>query len=289
MPAPAGTTETTLKPSGISMRELERDLPTDTEPSAPVREALPTLAVVGAGRLGGALAKAAREEGLEVALAGRDEALEAARSSEAALICVPDTAIEEVAASLGDAIPPLRLVGHASGATTLDALAPAAEKGAAVFSLHPLQTVPNPDAELVGAACAIAGSDPEAERFAARLGERLGMRPFSVPDERRATYHAAASIASNFLVALEESASGLFERAGIEDARALLAPLVLTTAANWADHGSAALTGPIARGDAETVERHLAALRETAPELVSMYEELAALTRELAEARRSGR
>jgi predicted short-subunit dehydrogenase-like oxidoreductase (DUF2520 family) len=271
------------------MRELERDLPTDTEPSASVREALPALAIVGAGRLGGALAKAAREEGLEVALAGRDEALEACRNSEAALISAPDEAIEEVAASIGEAIPPLRLVGHTSGATTLDALAPAAERGAAVFSLHPLQTVPNPDAELVGAACAVAASDPEAERFAAKLGERLGMRPFPVPDDRRAAYHAAASIASNFLVALEESATGLLERVGIEDARALLAPLVLTTAANWADHGSVALTGPIARGDEATVERHLAALRETAPELVSMYEELAALARELAERRSAGR
>jgi predicted short-subunit dehydrogenase-like oxidoreductase (DUF2520 family) len=269
------------------MRELERDLPIEPEPSAP--EALPALAIVGAGRIGGALAKAARGEGLEVTLAGREEALDACRNSEAALICVPDEAIEQVAASIGEAIPPLRLVGHTSGATGLDALAPAADRGAAIFSVHPLQTVPNADAELVGAACAITGSEPEAERFAARLGERLGMRPFAVPDDRRTAYHAAASIASNFLVTLEETASELLGRAGIEDARALLAPLVLTTAANWADHGAAALTGPIARGDEASVERHLAALRETAPELVSMYEELAALTRELADARRKER
>jgi predicted short-subunit dehydrogenase-like oxidoreductase (DUF2520 family) len=269
------------------MRELERDIPTDTSVSA--REALPALAIVGAGKLGGALAKAAREEGIEVTLAGREEGLEACRNSEAALLCVPDGAIEEVAGSIGEAIPPLRMVGHTSGATSLEALAPAAERGAAIFSLHPLQTVPNADAELVGAACAVTGSEPEAERFAARLGERLGMRPFAVPDAHRAAYHAAASIASNFLVALEESAAGLLERAGIEDARALLAPLVLTTAANWADHGGAALTGPIARGDAATVQRHLAALREIAPELVPMYEELAARTSKLAEARRAGR
>jgi predicted short-subunit dehydrogenase-like oxidoreductase (DUF2520 family) len=271
------------------MRELERDLPTDAQPSATAREALPALAILGAGRMGGALAKAAREEGLEVTLAGRETALAAAQNAEAALLCVPDEAIEEVAASIGEAIPPLRLVGHTSGATSLEALAPAAECGAATFSLHPLQTVPNADAELVGAACAVTGSEPEAERFAARLGERLGMRAFAVPDERRAAYHAAASMASNFLIALEESAAGLLERTGIEDARALLAPLVRTSAGNWADHGSAALTGPIARGDAATVARHLAALRETAPELVPIYEELAELTRELAEARRAAR
>jgi predicted short-subunit dehydrogenase-like oxidoreductase (DUF2520 family) len=263
------------------MRELERDLPSDADTSVSVREPLPSLAIVGAGRMGGALAKAAREEGLEVTLAGRERALEACRNAEAALICVPDDAIREAAETVADAIPPLRLVGHSSGATALDALAPAAERGAATYSLHPLQTVPNADAELVGAACAITGSEPAAERFAARLGERFGMRPFAVPEERRAAYHAAASIASNFLVALEESAAGLLDRIGIDDARELLAPLVLTTAANWADHGRHALTGPIARGDEATVEMHLEALREHAPELVPMYEALAKRTREL--------
>jgi predicted short-subunit dehydrogenase-like oxidoreductase (DUF2520 family) len=218
---------------------------------------------------------------LAVILAGRETALEACRDAEAALICVPDSAIRDVAETIAEAIPPLGLVGHSSGATSLEALAPAADRSAAVYSLHPLQTVPGPDAELVGAACAVTGSEPEAERFAARLGERLGMRPFTVPEERRAAYHAAASIASNFLVALEESAAGLLERIGIEDARDLLAPLVLTTAANWADRGHDALTGPIARGDEATVARHVEALREHAPELVAMYEALAERAREL--------
>jgi predicted short-subunit dehydrogenase-like oxidoreductase (DUF2520 family) len=263
------------------MRELERDLPSDADTPMSVPEALPPVAIVGAGRMGGALAKAAREEGLNVTLAGRETALEACRGAEAALLCVPDDAIREVAETISEAIPPLRLVGHSSGATSLDALAPAAERGAATYSLHPLQTVPNQDAELVGAACAITGSDAEAEQFAARLGERLGMRPFAVPEQSRAAYHAAASIASNFLVALEQSASDLLERIGIKDARELLAPLVLTTAANWADHGGHALTGPIARGDEATVARHVEALREHAPELVSMYEALAERTREL--------
>jgi predicted short-subunit dehydrogenase-like oxidoreductase (DUF2520 family) len=263
------------------MRELERDLPSEADTPVSVPEALPPVAIVGAGRLGGALAKAAREEGLDVILADRESALQACRAAEAALICVPDSAISEVADTIAEAIPPLRLVGHSSGATSLDALAPATERGAAVYSLHPLQTVPNPDAELVGAACAITGSGPEAERFAARLGERLGMRPFAVPEGRRAAYHAAASIASNFLVALEESAADLLERLGIEDARELLAPLVLTTATNWADHGRHALTGPIARGDEATIGSHLEALREHAPELLPMYEVLAERTRGL--------
>ena len=89
------------------------------------------------------------------------------------------------------------------------------------------------------------------------------MRPFEVPEESRAAYHAAAAIASNLLVALEESAAELLARLGVEDARELLAPLVLRTAANWAERGPDALTGPIARGDEATVERHRAALAET--------------------------
>jgi predicted short-subunit dehydrogenase-like oxidoreductase (DUF2520 family) len=263
------------------MRELERDLPSDADTSLSVREDMPSLAIVGAGRLGGALAKAAREEGLEVALAGRENALDACREAEAALICVPDGAIREVAAHIADAIPPLRLVGHSSGATSLDALAPAADRGATVYSLHPLQTVPGPDAELVGAACAVSASAPDGERFAELLADRLGMRSFTVPEESRAAYHAAASLASNFLVALEESASDLLERIGVADARELLAPLVLTTAANWADRGREALTGPIARGDEATVARHTEALAEHAPELLPLYEALAERTREL--------
>ncbi len=80
------------------------------------------------------------------------------------------------------------------------------------------------------------------------------MRPFEVPEEKRAAYHAAAAMASNLLVALEESAAEVLARIGIEDPRELLAPLVLRTAANWAERGPDALTGPIARGDRATVQ-----------------------------------
>jgi predicted short-subunit dehydrogenase-like oxidoreductase (DUF2520 family) len=92
-------------------------------------------------------------------------------------------------------------------------------------------------------------------------------------------------MASNLLVALEESASELVERIGVDDARELLAPLVMRTAANWAERGPAALTGPVARGDRATVERHRAAIAETAPELLAVYDALA--TRAEAVARES--
>jgi predicted short-subunit dehydrogenase-like oxidoreductase (DUF2520 family) len=108
------------------------------------------------------------------------------------------------------------------------------------------------------------------------------MRPFAVPEERRAAYHAAASIASNFLIALEESAAELLQSAGVEDARELLAPLVLRTAANWTERGGEALTGPIARGDEATIERQREAVAEVAPELAAMYEALVARTRAVA-------
>jgi predicted short-subunit dehydrogenase-like oxidoreductase (DUF2520 family) len=117
---------------------------------------------------------------------------------------------------------------------------------------------------------------------ASSLAEALGMRPFEIEDDARATYHAAASIASNFLVALEESAAALLGKAGTGNPRELLAPLVLRSAANWAERGGEALTGPIARGDAATVDRHMEALREQAPELLPLYEALAERTRELA-------
>jgi predicted short-subunit dehydrogenase-like oxidoreductase (DUF2520 family) len=261
------------------MRELERDLPDATAP--PADDWLRPLAVVGAGRAGRSIAAAAALAGVPAELAGREEALEVCRRAEVALLCVPDAAIADACATIAVAVPPLRFVGHVSGATTLDALAPARERGAGTFSLHPLQTILDGSADLTGAPGAISGSSAAALRLAERLAGRLGMHPFEVPEERRAAYHAAASIASNLLVALEESSAELLDRIGIEDARELLAPLVLRTAANWAERGPEALTGPIARGDGATVERHLAALRDTAPELLPLYEALADRTREL--------
>jgi predicted short-subunit dehydrogenase-like oxidoreductase (DUF2520 family) len=263
------------------MRELERELPRDAPLSAGA-EQLPPLAVIGAGRAGGAIARGAERAGLTVELAGRDDALDACRVAEAALLCVPDGAIADACEVVAAAVPPLRFVGHTSGATPLEALAPAGERGAELFSLHPLQTIPDGEADLAGVPCAVSGSSDEALRLARRLGERLSMRPFEVPGDARAAYHAAASMASNLLVALEESAAELLARAGIADGGELLAPLVLRTAANWAERGGEALTGPAARGDAETVERHLAALRELAPELLPTYEALSERTRALA-------
>jgi predicted short-subunit dehydrogenase-like oxidoreductase (DUF2520 family) len=252
------------------MRELERDSLPSPLNAAP-------LVVVGGGRVGGSLAKAAELAGIDVRVAGRDESIGEAG---AVLLCVPDDAIAEVCARIASAAPPL--IGHVSGASTLAPLDPARERGASAFSLHPLQTFADGETPVGGTPAAIAGSDEAATAYARGLAEALGMRAFEVPEESRATYHAAAAMASNLLVALEESAAELIERLGVADARELLAPLVLRSAANWAERGPAALTGPIARGDRATVEAHRTALAETAPELLPVYDALAARTEAIA-------
>jgi len=247
------------------MRELEREDPTTQDRARAHAAELPAIVVVGCGRVGGSIASGLAAAGVTVTVAGREDAVEACREAEVALLCVPDDAIGEAAATVAAAAPALRFAGHTSGATGLDALGSLAARGVATFSLHPLQTVPDGETDFTACPCAVWGATPEALALAGKLATTLGMRSFELADSERAAYHAAACIASNFLVA--------------PDARELLAPLVLRTAANWSELGAAALTGPIARGDAETVERHLQALRERAPELLDLYEALAERTR----------
>jgi predicted short-subunit dehydrogenase-like oxidoreductase (DUF2520 family) len=198
---------------------------------------------------------------------------------DAIVLCVPDGEIPNAAETVTAAAP---FIGHTSGATPLSALAHA---GVPAFGLHPLQSFARPDVGFEGAGAAVAGSTPEALAFATELAERLGMRPFEIDDEGRAAYHAAASIASNFLVTLKAAAETVAAGAGLdrEDARALLMPLVRQTMENVERLGpEEALTGPIARGDEGTVAAQRAAVAETAPELLELFDELVARTRALA-------
>jgi predicted short-subunit dehydrogenase-like oxidoreductase (DUF2520 family) len=238
------------------------------------------VGVVGAGRLGGALAAALREAGVTVdGPAGRGEV---PVGCDAIVLCVPDAEIAAAAAAVGGAAP---LVGHTSGATPLSALQPAR---AAAFGLHPLQTFA-PEASgldaFAGAGCAIAGSTAQALAFAADLARALGMTPFEIDDEGRAAYHAAASVASNFLVTLQAAAERIAAGAGLEpeQARQLLAPLLRRTVDNVAGLGpERALTGPVARGDHATVEAQRRAVAEAAPELLDLFDELVRHTHALA-------
>jgi predicted short-subunit dehydrogenase-like oxidoreductase (DUF2520 family) len=230
----------------------------------------PTRAVVGAGRLGTALAAA-----LSAAPLTRGEPIPLA--AEVVLLCVPDGQIAAAAA----AAPAEVLVGHCSGATGLEPLGD--REG---FSLHPLMSVPagsGPEV-LRGAGAAVDGSTPRALATATALAEAAGMRPVRVAPEDRAAYHAAASIASNFLVTLEGAAERLAAAVGIE--RSLLAPLVQGAAAQWAAQGAErALTGPIARGDGATVARQRAAVAERTPDLLALWDALADATAALAAGR----
>ena len=240
----------------------------------------PRLAVVGRGRLGTALFSALAAVGAEVqGPLGRSE--RPAGPVEAVLLCVPDAEIEAAAAAVAGAAP---FVGHTSGATPLDALAPAK---AAAFGLHPLQTFAGGDGpeRFRGAGCAVAGQTDEALELATGLALSLGMRPFPIADADRAAYHAAASIASNFLVTLQAAAEDAAAAAGLEpaEARRLLAPLVRATVDNWAAQGpELALTGPVARGDEATVQRQRQALEERVPHLLEMFDAMAERTRSVA-------
>jgi predicted short-subunit dehydrogenase-like oxidoreductase (DUF2520 family) len=215
--------------------------------------------VVGHGRVGSAVGARLRERGIEVRKSG----------AELVLLCVPDTAIPEVARS----IEPGPWIAHVSGATRLDALDPHARR----FGLHPLQTfTPRRGPEqLDGAWAAVSGASGEALARGFWLAETLGLRPFALADELRPVYHAGAAIASNYLVTLFRAASRLVEQAGAPPEA--LVPLMRRTIENDFE-----LTGAIERGDWDTVEAHLAAIREHAPDLEPMYRELADLTAETA-------
>jgi predicted short-subunit dehydrogenase-like oxidoreductase (DUF2520 family) len=223
------------------------------------------LAVVGAGRMGRALVSVLPDahgpfgrgfDGL---------------GFDAVLLAVPDGEIVRAA----DAIVAGPMVGHCSGALGLEVLAPHE-----AFALHPLMTVTAEGARFDGAAAAIGGSTPRAVALARSLAVDVGMLPWEIADADRAAYHAAASIASNFLVTLEDAAETLLAGAGAD--RSILLPLVQASLDNWAALGGRrAITGPIARGDEGVVARQRAAVAERTPELLALFDVMAERTRAL--------
>jgi predicted short-subunit dehydrogenase-like oxidoreductase (DUF2520 family) len=245
-------------------------------PSSAPDHARGRFALVGPGRAGTSVALALLGAGWRpVAVAGRSADSASTRHAVARLgvpvvpvatagtgaalvvIATPDAVIDETARAVAASLEPGALVVHLSGARGLDALASVAElrPDCAVGALHPLQTFAAPDpARIAGAWAAVAGPPAVAD-----LARELGAHPFVVPDDRRAAYHAAAVVASNHLVALLGQVQRLADGAGVPFDAFL--PLVETTVANCADRGpAAALTGPVARGDAPTVASHLDAL-----------------------------
>jgi len=260
------------------------------------------LAIAGTGRLAQALGRLLLSRGWPVvAVAGRD----AERTGQAArfigsgvsatsfaglpahspylLIAVSDDAIASVARKIGWA----RIAIHTSGLHDLTPLAPLAAAGCACAAMHPLQTIASPEqgaGALAQAWFAISG-DPPACQLAEQMVAVAGARSFHLDLERRPLYHAAAVMASNYVVALLDAAVILMERAGVERkvARQALDPLARAAVTN-ALHMTPekALTGPIRRGDQGTLLFHLEALKRADPALARLYRALARHTIDLA-------
>jgi predicted short-subunit dehydrogenase-like oxidoreductase (DUF2520 family) len=255
-----------------------------------------SFSIVGAGRLGTALGAALVKRGWRVEAivdreapaaresrrligAGRASTspAAAAKAKGLVIISVPDAAVAGAARELARASGswPGRGVFHTSGLLTAGALGPLAARGALVASLHPVQSFPRKDlpaSVFRGITWGIEGS-PKAVKAATGIVRALGGHVLFLAEQDKALYHAACVLASNALVALEGTAAGLLEGAGVGQAEALrtLLPLAQGTLQNVKSLGlEGALTGPVLRGDIETVRRHLAALRAD-PEARKVY------------------
>jgi predicted short-subunit dehydrogenase-like oxidoreductase (DUF2520 family) len=213
-----------------------------------------SIKVIGSGRVGLAVSARLRERGVAVG-----------EEVELVLLCVPDASIAEVAAAVDEG----PWVAHVSGATPLSALDPHRRR----FSMHPLQTFTRtrgPE-QLDGAWAAVTAEEEQARVAGFWLAETLGLTPFELADDARPLYHAGAAIASNYLVTLHAVAAELFRAAGAPPEG--LVPLMRGTIDNGFE-----LTGPIERGDWETVEAHRRAIRAARPELEPLYDVLAEAT-----------
>jgi predicted short-subunit dehydrogenase-like oxidoreductase (DUF2520 family) len=214
-----------------------------------------TVNVIGAGRVGSAISARLDERG--VAVGGENADL--------VLLCVPDATIADVARSIESG----PWIAHVSGATPLAALEPHTRR----FGLHPLQTFTRSRGaeQLDGAFAAVTAETGDARERGFWLALTLGLQPFELGDSARLLYHAGAAIASNYLVTLHRVAADLFRAAGAPPEG--LVPLMRRTIDNDFE-----LTGPIERGDWETVEAHRRAIRNVRPDLEPLYDMLAEAT-----------
>lgn len=255
-----------------------------------------TVVVLGAGKVGSAVAQLLREAGLHVAAvttrsretaekatartgahAGTDNASTAA-SADIVLVTTNDDAIARVVAEVADAggFGSGQLVVHMSGALPIAVLAPAAEAGALTGCVHPLMafaTVEDATRLIRGSTFGITPGPGALEALEA-LVDLLGGRPILIADEDKVLYHAAAVTASNYLVAVEDLAVQLLVEAGFDQGSAIpaLQPLITGTLENIRSLGTTgALTGPIVRGDVDTVRAHVEAMRGLPGSELSLY------------------
>ncbi len=243
----------------------------------------PVVGVIGPGRAGVGLALALVQAGYTVRLHGRrkrtvpkpleltvgaaDEPPAWVAQAGVLILAVRDDAISPLAEALAraEAVRSDQVVLHLSGVQGQEALAPLVPSRAALGSLHPLQTISDPErapARLKGTWAAVEGM-PRAVQAAEGLAQELGMRPFRLSGKQKAIYHAGAVFASNYFVVVEAIAQRLLRHAGLSDAEAwqALRPLVEGTFENLIrQEPKDALTGPVARGDEATIRRHLESL-----------------------------
>ncbi|GAA2193031.1 Rossmann-like and DUF2520 domain-containing protein [Micromonospora lupini] len=260
-----------------------------------------TVGVVGAGRVGAVLGAALAAAGHRVVAVAGDSGASRARlalllpevppspvasvaraATDLLLIAVPDDALAAVVADLAGrgALHPGQVVAHTSGAHGLAVLAPAAAVGARPLALHPAMTftgTPDDLPRLAGISYGVT-APTDLRPLAARLVADLGGVPEWVAEADRPLYHAALAHGANHLVTLVNEATDRLRDAGVARPEKVLAPLLRAALENALRLGDDALTGPVSRGDAGTVERHLARLAATAPESVPAYLALARRT-----------
>jgi predicted short-subunit dehydrogenase-like oxidoreductase (DUF2520 family) len=264
-------------------------------------EPTPVVFIIGAGVVGTTLAAKLLRAGVPVAgLHGRKRDLsepasalagvlgstgelpEIVASSDVVVISVRDTRIPEIAQRLVDEkrLRPQQVVLHTSGnRPAAEMLSAARPHVRGVGTLHPLIAVteaPGTLESLRGAAFGVEGDEP-ARRLALRLVRLMGGRPLPLAAESMALYHAAAVMASNYLVALADIARSTLVAAGVPESDALpaLLPLMTSAVRNVAEVGlPSAMTGPVVRGDVVSIERHIAALQAKAPETLDLYRRL---------------
>jgi predicted short-subunit dehydrogenase-like oxidoreductase (DUF2520 family) len=259
-----------------------------------------SIGVVGAGRVGAVLAAALRAAGHEVVAAAgesdasrrRIEALlpgvavakpsDAARACDLLLLTVPDDMLSNVVTMLSasGAIREGQVVVHTSGRHGLAVLEPAREVGARTIALHPAMTFTGTEVDLPRlAGCVFGVTAAEADHALTEdLVADLGGRAMWVPEERRTLYHAGLAHGANHLVTLVAEAMEILSAAGADDPAATLRPLLTAALDNALADGDAALTGPIVRGDVETVRAHVAGLVADAPQTLPSYVALAQAT-----------
>jgi predicted short-subunit dehydrogenase-like oxidoreductase (DUF2520 family) len=259
-----------------------------------------TIGVVGAGRVGAVLAAALRSVGHDVvAVAGEspasrtrietllpgvpvDKPTAVARACDLLLLTVPDDMLDNVVTMLAasGAIREGQYVVHTSGRHGLAVLAPAAAVGARVLAMHPAMTFTGTDVDIARLPGVVYGTTAAADTnaLAASLVADLGGTANWVPEDRRTLYHAGLAHGSNHLVTLVTQAMDLLRASGADDPAATLRPLLGAALDNALSYGDAALTGPIVRGDVETVRAHLAEVAATSPATLESYVVMARAT-----------